>query len=628
MPVINATPQKTLASCEAEVAALFTVSQSGCSLFITNASTATGVTNIEYRFSVGGSVIETVNTTDSVYEWVPGSMFSSETISIRQTITAAEGVFVFERSVPMPLFFDSCYVQLWSNMGPGDTMDPQMTGVVSYWRWPNNELQALANPTRTGSDIGFDGNPQAFRFRPISGDFADYTRFNFIGDGILGIVDLSKFTEIVEVRMESNPGMTGLVGLASSQRLNVFRLDSGITGTLDLSGQAAGFNEIILRNTSGMSTVLLPTTAAPCGGISMYSNTGLVNFDMSGLSNFSGNLELNGCTNLTNFVPPSGGGPITNCELHATSISGVLDFSGVTVEGTFYCYGVAVTDIIFKPHAGVFAQFRVYSCNIGGVWDLSMLIGLGGAILIHNNPLLTNVNFPVTTVPCSLSIYSCSISGNFDMSNLKNLGNNIDVGQNPGITSLTFPVTPEPTGLDYEGCSLSGIVDLSNLQQLGRNMWIRSSTATGIIFPSASIEPVSLLQMGGASYAGTIDLSGMGGLGGNLILSGTNATSFVFPSSTTHTTTSLSLHLNGGIGYTDITGLTFSTSAAISLYSCDWSAAIVNRVLSDLDAMLGAGTGTITIDGTNAAPDSSSGGFDGTSAKANLTSKGWNPITN
>ena len=58
------------------------------------------------------------------------------------------------------------------------------------------------------------------------------------------------------------------------------------------------------------------------------------------------------------------------------------------------------------------------------------------------------------------------------------------------------------------------------------------------------------------------------------------------------------------------------------------TAAEVNCILADLDSILGAGTGTIDLSGSNAAPDGSSGGCDGTTAKSNLQGNGWTVTTN
>ena len=74
---------------------------------------------------------------------------------------------------------------------------------------------------------------------------------------------------------------------------------------------------------------------------------------------------------------------------------------------------------------------------------------------------------------------------------------------------------------------------------------------------------------------------------------------------------------------TPLTNLTESTSVSIDLSNCGFTVAEVNQFLVNLDSMSTNSylTRVITIDGTNAAPDGSSGGFDGTTAKASLITK-------
>lgn len=60
------------------------------------------------------------------------------------------------------------------------------------------------------------------------------------------------------------------------------------------------------------------------------------------------------------------------------------------------------------------------------------------------------------------------------------------------------------------------------------------------------------------------------------------------------------------------------------------TAAEVNRMLVEINAIATSGfTGrSIIMNGTNAAPDSSSGGYDGLTAKTALQSKGFTVTTN
>tara|TARA_R100001594_G_scaffold24016_4_gene47026 strand:- start:319 stop:1671 length:1353 start_codon:yes stop_codon:yes gene_type:complete len=87
------------------------------------------------------------------------------------------------------------------------------------------------------------------------------------------------------------------------------------------------------------------------------------------------------------------------------------------------------------------------------------------------------------------------------------------------------------------------------------------------------------------------------------------------------------------LGYIDITTMpkcSDKDNCDIQLQSNSWTTAIVNQVLVDLDTISSGGYigRQITIDGTNAAPDGTSGGYDGLTAKANLITKGFTVTTN
>ena len=90
---------------------------------------------------------------------------------------------------------------------------------------------------------------------------------------------------------------------------------------------------------------------------------------------------------------------------------------------------------------------------------------------------------------------------------------------------------------------------------------------------------------------------------------------------------------NCDLGYVDFTpfsGLTNVNGCTVTLSSNNMTAGEVNHILVDLDSIsVGGYTGrVILISGTNAAPDGSSGGFDGLTAKSNLITKGFTVTTN
>ena len=71
-----------------------------------------------------------------------------------------------------------------------------------------------------------------------------------------------------------------------------------------------------------------------------------------------------------------------------------------------------------------------------------------------------------------------------------------------------------------------------------------------------------------------------------------------------------------------MSGGTFDSSSTIYLYDNTMTATEVNHFLTDFDNIGWTGV-TLDISGSNSAPDGSSGGFDGITARNSLTGKTW-----
>ena len=82
------------------------------------------------------------------------------------------------------------------------------------------------------------------------------------------------------------------------------------------------------------------------------------------------------------------------------------------------------------------------------------------------------------------------------------------------------------------------------------------------------------------------------------------------------------------LGYIDFTVFSgVNDDINIQLGGNGMTAAEVNEILVDLDGE-GWIDGTVNLAGSNAAPDGTSGGFDGLTAKTNLQGNGWTVTTN
>jgi len=94
--------------------------------------------------------------------------------------------------------------------------------------------------------------------------------------------------------------------------------------------------------------------------------------------------------------------------------------------------------------------------------------------------------------------------------------------------------------------------------------------------------------------------------------------------------------MTNDLDYVDLKPLSASTMKNVTfgmrLYDNNMTAAEVNHTLVDLDTITAANPsgwsgGTIDISGSNAAPDGSSGGYDGNTAVTNLIASGWTVTT-
>ena len=242
---------------------------------------------------------------------------------------------------------------------------------------------------------------------------------------------------------------------------------------------------------------------------------------------------------------------------------------------------------------------------------------------------MTAISNPTTSQTITeYRIDNCDITGTLNISGFSNLSGKFQCNGNSNLTAISNP-TSSGVFNQYNCvlCDITGTLDLSTLTGLGGIFSCRSnSNLTAITNPTSS-ETFTQYLCYSCDITGTLDLSGLTGLGGLLQLrNNSNMTGITFPTSAVTTT---QLQMNAcDLGYVDITGMTFSSAIDFDMSNNSMTTAEVNHMLVDMDNTFpGTGTGTIDISGTNAAPDGSSGGYDGTTAKANLIANGYTVTT-
>ena len=395
---------------------------------------------------------------------------------------------------------------------------------------------------------------------------------------------------------------------------------------------ATDFQILDFSSITNSFTVTWPTShTATTTSITMNSSTGFTGtVDLSNIANLAGTIDIQG-SNATGILFSNSTQTITSIEINGCDITGAISVSGLTgMQGVFEANGNSnLTGITFGTKSGVFTLVDFNQCDLTGTVDASGLSGLGGTVRFNQNSSLTGFTCPTSSQTITeFRLDDCDITGTFDMSNMTGMGGRFQINSNPNLTAITNP-TSSVVFNRYSATltGLTGTLDLSTLTGLGGIFSCRSnSSLTAITNPSSSVTFTQYIVYS-CDLTGTLDVSGLTGLGGILqIRNNSNLTDVTFPTSAITTT---QVQLNAcDLGHVDITNMTFSAAISFQMENNNMTTAEVNEMLVDMDATFpNVGTGTITIGGTNAAPDGSSGGFDGTTAKNNLIAEGYTVTT-
>lgn len=301
----------------------------------------------------------------------------------------------------------------------------------------------------------------------------------------------------------------------------------------------------------------------------------------------------------------------------------VISLSPVHVYGDTNDYTVCMKMEDFS----LMTSINMATDGVKGALDLSKLVN-STSFGLTNNGALTSITNPTTaTIITSYFIDSCDITGNLDLSGMTGLSGLIRFNNNSNLTSVTNPSSSQNiTQYWANSCNITGTIDLSGLTGLGGDIRLQSNAnLTAVTFPSSS-QATSLIYVNNCNLS-TLDLSSMTGMAGQFrAQQNSNLTSITLPASSGVQTTFWAYSCN--LGYVDFTVLTGANNGyVIRLENNSMTAAEVNHILVDLDGK-GWINGNINIAGTNAAPDGTSGGYDGLTAKTNLIGKGWTVTTN
>jgi hypothetical protein len=344
---------------------------------------------------------------------------------------------------------------------------------------------------------------------------------------------------------------------------------------------------------------------------------------------------------------------ITSINMIDDSVVGKINLSGFTNCTQFeFNANSNLTGVTLPNTQANVSALKFFACNLYGNLDISVMPNIGGVLFISANPNLTGLTIPSasTQVFNEFRVVACNITGRLDLSGYTNLGGIINVQNNANLTGITFPVSTQNINNFYIGGSnnISHDLIISGLTGLGGQITIDSIDSQNILFPSSS-NNITSFNLNTCPFITSVDLTSLSGFGGSISIQGnTGVTSYNFPPSggitylginsntsiTSLTLTALTLQ-SGSVLLSDNTNL--STITLPSAYSgpitswnfdnCALTTGTVNYILDFIDVKGWTG-GTLTIiGGTNSAPDTTTGGYDGVAAKSNLTGKSWSVST-
>ena len=415
-------------------------------------------------------------------------------------------------------------------------------------------------------------------------------------------------------------------------------------GNWDLS-HVTGLTSLDVRYNVQLSGLTLPLTTnpmtlvaegadiqpdldlTPCGGLkylTAYHNVNLTGVTFTSSVEDIERLQLHDC-DLT--------GTIDISMLTTLGVGDPNDVPNITKDGAWVSFhnNPNLTEIIHPPHTNMIRNFNISNCGFSGHMDLSTYsMGVGytwtayeyqGEIWISNLPNMTTLTLP--QVPTYIRKFICTDNGVKDLD-----FTTMDIG------------APQPT-------DLSGDRGWENASVYYGYQVYNNPSLTGVTHGTYSRQ-INNYQFNNNDLTGTLDVSTLTNLRWKIRLDhNPNLTNILFPISTEvffDVDTQYYNHafqLNDcNFGYVDFSPLAGATLnneattstiyATIHLEDNGMSATDVNHILVDFATIATNNSPrwdnvTLIINGSNAAPDGTSGSFDGIGARNTLLNTyNWN----
>ena len=482
-------------------------------------------------------------------------------------------------------------------------------------------------------------------------------------------LDLTPFTKLYDLAISRNSNITGVTfNTDGTQPMNNLYLNNcDLTGTLVLSGvNMTNIGTIDIGSNSNLTEITFPT------GVTVNGNNFIDLCNLSGyydLSTWSGigsqfNWSSNSITGIT--FPNVSTGAQNGIFLNSNDLTGSLDLSPLSGCGRAYNIysNLNLTNIIFPSNTINCIIFEVYSCDLRNL-DISTVSGLTSTSTDASSfKIGSNSNLSAVTTTDGLNTLHTDIKTSFHINDTNlpyfNLsGSTFDDDtvfwwhDCPSLSNLyppTHPVNINATTIrGYDSPSLTDIdISAFNVGDQTPSNTIPvidlhgCTSLSGLTLPSAVKSGQTHFSVHDCNLSGSLDLSNYTGLMKFDVSENSGLTSLTLPTTISiQTLTDASMFSitsqktfqanNCDLGYVDfkpMSGLTLNSSSTILLQNNNMTTGEVNHILVDFVTTTWDGV-TLDISGTNAAPDSISGGFDGISAISTLTggTNNWTIIT-
>ena len=331
---------------------------------------------------------------------------------------------------------------------------------------------------------------------------------------------------------------------------------------------------------------------------------------------------------------------VTEFEAQNIDMTGTLEIASCSSMEILNVSSNSALTSIDNPSCN-WSQYLATSCNIGSLTFPSGTSWNDGNVQLTSNSNLTSVDFFGNSGTFSVLFFNnCDITGTLDLSTVNfNNSAQLRIQNNSSLTAINHGST---TGNFYrywvDRCDLTGThtipQNIDSSITTNRSIRIdRNSNLTNLVLSGSCL--FNEIRAYNCDLTGTIDFSNVDfepsatvRFDGNGSLNSIN-----FGSGKTGTLQTINAQ-NCDLTYFSFGGITFTSSGNVSLGGNSMTAAEVNEWLvnfdpsgSGEDLFPASGTGSLSIGGSNAAPDTTSGGFDGVAAAASIASAGYTVTT-